>query len=328
MRLNLLIAIGFAVAAGFAIGFFVSNKTESQKANFTTDCPEKYKYINDLLDCEVKQAIKKTEYAQLTYELEEYIAKEKSANRLSHVSVYFRDLVGGPTFGIDSEENFVPASLLKVPMMITYFSQAEKDPELLMKETFYVKVNNEVIQSISSDDVIKIETPYTVNELIRRMIVNSDNLAYGLLDKYLNRLYPEQNLYLSTLKELGLVNPRNPTESTFTVKSYSSLFRHLYNSSYLSSEMSEKALELLTQTKFDKALAAGVPNGVVVAHKFGDREGLNEKEKQFHDCGIVYYPDNPYLLCVMTRGAEDDNLVNIIKTISQKVYKEVDSRKL
>lgn len=271
---------------------------------------------------------KKTEYSDLTYSLEKYIQEGIKKNSFSHVSVYFRDFVGGPTFGINSDENFVPASLLKVPLMITYLNLAERDPDMLKRETKYIKVNNEVNQDVHKEDVIKINTSYSVEELIERMIIYSDNLAYGLLDKFLERLYPGQNIYQSTLKELGLVNPRNPGEGIFSVKTYASLFRQLYNSSYLSPEMSEKALALLTRTKFNDALVAGVPRGVKVAHKFGDRGGLPDNEKQFHDCGIIYYPDNPYLLCVMTRGNNSDNLIGAIKLISSMVYKEVDSRKL
>jgi hypothetical protein len=49
---------------------------------------------------------------------------------------------------------------------------------------------------------------------------------------------------------------------------------------------------------------------------------------QLHDCGIIYYPGNPYLLCVMTRGTDWSALEKTIQTISAMTYKEVDSRKL
>ncbi len=39
-----------------------------------------------------------------------------------------------------------------------------------------------------------------------------------------------------------------------------------------------------------------------------------------HDCGIVYYPDSPYLLCVMTRGKDTGQLESIIGKISQITY--------
>ena len=322
-----LVIVGLiALLAGFGAGFFAS-KSAKGEGSLNSGCPERYKYINDFLDCEPIQILKKTEYTQLAYELEEYIEQEKKKGNLSHVSVYFRDLVGGPTFGIDSDETFVPASLLKVPMMVTYFSLAEKKPDILLTKTSYSSVTNSVTQTITNSVLIQKDTPYSVDELIRRMIVNSDNLAYGLLDKHLERLYPGKNIYMSILKELGLVNPRSPSESTFTVKTYSSLFRQLFNASYLTSEMSEKALDLLTQSKFDKALAAGIPKTIAIAHKFGEREGLADNEKQFHDCGIIYYPDNPYLLCVMTRGRTNDSLTNTIRIVSQKVYEEVDSRR-
>jgi len=41
---------------------------------------------------------------------------------------------------------------------------------------------------------------------------------------------------------------------------------------------------------------------------------------QLHDCGIVYYPQRPYVICVMTKGRDLDVLKNVIKGISEIVY--------
>lgn len=102
-----------------------------------------------------------------------------------------------------------------------------------------------------------------------------------------------------------------------------------YNASYLSKEYSQKVLEMLAAADFKLGLAAGVPPGVVVANKFGEREGLPDDQKQLHDCGIIYFPENPYLLCVMmTQGPNFEYLPTIIKMVSKMVYDEVESRKL
>jgi beta-lactamase class A len=88
--------------------------------------------------------------------------------------------------------------------------------------------------------------------------------------------------------------------------------------------MSDKALGLLSKTAFKEGLVAGVPKEIKVAHKFGEQK--NGTEQQFHDCGVVYYPNNPYVICIMTRGNSPDELKPIIKEISQKVYREVNYR--
>lgn len=99
--------------------------------------------------------------------------------------------------------------------------------------------------------------------------------------------------------------------------------RVLFNATYLNDANSEKALVLLSKATFDKGLTAGVPSTIVVSHKFGEHVNgadgvINSVE--LHDCGIVYYPKNPYLLCVMTRGKNINDLQNTIKEISNTVY--------
>ena len=86
--------------------------------------------------------------------------------------------------------------------------------------------------------------------------------------------------------------------------------------------MSNIALNWLTEVDFKKGMVAGIPLNVVVAHKFGER-GV-EKELQFHDCGIVYYPGRPYVICIMSRGENMENLINNVRDISRLVYQHVD----
>ena len=47
--------------------------------------------------------------------------------------------------------------------------------------------------------------------------------------------------------------------------------------------------------------------------------------RQLHDCGIIYYPNNTYLLCIMTRGKDFKQLESVIAGISKTVYEVVAS---
>ncbi len=156
-------------------------------------------------------------------------------------------------------------------------------------------------------------------------IVYSDNYAYFTLLKYINLERPGGTAFvLETMQELGVIDPRSPEEETVTVRNYSSLFRLLYNASYLSADDSEEVLTWLAHSSFSAGLQAGVPRGTIVASKFGEREVSGDK--RLHDCGIVYYPGNPYTLCVMTQGSDWASLKAVISDISAMVYREVDSR--
>ena len=82
---------------------------------------------------------------------------------------------------------------------------------------------------------------------------------------------------------------------------------------------------MLSEVKFNKGILNGVPENILVAHKFGEMQTV-EGERQFHDCGIVYYPKHPYLLCVMTRGQNWDELSSTIGETSKEIYTDIDQR--
>ena len=56
---------------------------------------------------------------------------------LFSLSVYFRDLDNGQWFGINENRLHLPASLLKVPFMLTYLKLAESDETLFHQEVRY-----------------------------------------------------------------------------------------------------------------------------------------------------------------------------------------------
>jgi hypothetical protein len=96
----------------------------------------------------------------------------------------------------------------------------------------------------------------------------------------------------------------------------------LYNASYLNKANSEFALSLLSKIDFKNWLPAWVPENIKVAHKFWEFS-INGTQKQIHDCWIIYYPNHPYLLCVMTRWTEYAKLESTLSQISKLVFTEV-----
>ncbi len=284
-----------------------------------------YTFISPLLECEASEDMVRTELSGFKTELQTKIAAVLRDDKDSEVSVYFRDLNNGPWYGIDENAAFTPASLLKVPLMIALFKQAETDSGFLSRTIVFspelLAGSSVPAQTVEPAERLEPSVTYTLDELITRMIVYSDNEAMYILlkeidEKIYDRVYSDLNLRLPNL---------SVSENYMTVKDYASFFRILYNASYLNKDMSEKALKLLSNTAYTSGLVQGVPGNITVAHKFGERIYKDTGGTQLHDCGVIYHPTVPYLLCVMTRGDAIDRESKIIAEISKFVYERVDS---
>lgn len=281
--------------------------------------PQKYQFINPLLECE-QASTADNNLNPLRDQVRKLIDTLTTNPQINHISLYYRDLNNGPWFGINERENFSPASLVKVPLMMAYYKQAELNPDIL-NQTIINKPIPTQNQNITPQVTLVPNQQYPIDELINRMIIYSDNVAYDLLLENI-----DNRLLVQTFTDLGINISQgftNPSGNILSVKDYASFFRILFNSSYLNKTMSEKALKLLNQVEFDKALVAGLPSTITISHKFGEREFLATGEKQLHDCGIIYLPNKPYLLCVMTRGKDISLLANAISQISSLIYRQL-----
>ncbi len=286
-----------------------------------------YQLINPLLTCDVANEDKQKfpELAPLTKTLKTFVSGEMSAHRLKRFSIYLRDYKKHTWASLGDNETYAPASMLKVSFLIAYLKRAQTESNLLSHSLIYSTdtLPSDTPAYFKPAKILEAGHSYTIEDLLQRMIKYSDNRAMYLLSANLN-----QTALAEVYKDLALPFPDVTSLDHLdfmTAKSYAYFFRVLYNATYLNRAMSQKALSILTGTDFTQGIKAGVDPDTDVAHKFGERTVPNTSPPlvELHDCGIIYEPDHPYLLCVMTEGYDFDTLAHTIATISKTVHEDI-----
>lgn len=308
--------------AGLAGGWVVHNITKAWLASINIEkhaYDAQYSLINPLLECSFSEDVT-PELRNFKYKVEKLTKQIISSGKASHISVYFRDLNNGPWLGIEEKTKFSPASLLKVSFMMTALKKEMDSPGFLGQKVVYKGGFANDRKDIKSETAMEVGKSYSLSDVVYHMIVYSNNDAMNILLSYLSEKEVQK-----TYSDLGITPPTpNMTDNFLNIKEYSSLFRVLFNASYLNKGLSNWALDTLSQSEFSAGLSAGVPKNITVAHKFGERDYLGKK--QLHDCGVIYYPTHPYLLCIMNRGGDWEILSSNIADISKLVYEEVDGQ--
>lgn len=233
--------------------------------------------------------------------------------------VYFEYLPTGTSININGTSQFHAASLFKTPVVMAYYHTKER-----LHET------NDPIATIEPQDLDnqfgdlwKKGAGYKLplSEVVKIALEDSDNTAAKILVRYIGTVdfeavYQGLDINLDVDKQGAVLTP----------KSYSSILKALYFSSVLNKDDSQIILNYLSNTSFPDKLEAGIPNGVTVAHKIGDFN-LNDSDRSndvYSDCGIVYVPRRPYLLCMISRTDEQTARVRM-QDISKIIYDYISS---
>lgn len=309
----------FQITAAGASSPVSKNKTIAAGAeNTSADCNVKsvrlggFSYVNPLLysdrECESEDLF------GIKQEITNYIESEKSKGTLSTASVYLRVPGKGQWMAINADEMYHPASLNKVPIIITYMHMSENYNHLLDQKLFFAKHDPTLPVQTFTSKTLAPGKNYTLGELLHAMIAYSDNDATLLLLQHINLEY-----YNKTFTDLSLPKPSFEFDKFFiSARQYSLFFRVLYNASYLSDASSEYAMSLLAQCNFKDGLLKKLPADVKAVHKFG--ESGYENVRELHESAIIYLNNNPYLITVMTRGKDQKELSEILSNISEMVY--------
>lgn len=238
--------------------------------------------------------------------------QKQIASSGADVAVYFRTLDGTAQWSSRAGEPFHAASTMKIPVMIELFHQVQQgklklDDTLLIKNEFHSIVDGS-IYTLSADDDSE-STLYhsegqtrTLRQLCDLMITVSSNFATNLMIEKLG----VENIR-TTVHQLGAdgMNVLRGVEdskafekglnNTTTATGLGVLLQAIAGGKAVDPESSRQMVEILEQQKFNEGIPAGLPSGILVAHKTG------EITKIHHDAAIVY-AKRPYVLVILVRG--------------------------
>ena len=277
-----------------------------------------YEFVRPLLF--VDPGCESAQLASLKHTLVDKINSLKSEGAVDDCSVYVRVFEHAIWTGVNINALYHPGSLFKLPILIAYLRMAQSDPGVLDRAYVFESPKGKEwpVQNYLGP-TLQEGRSYTVRELLKYSIAYSDNKAHYVLTQHLDNQVLER-----VFIDLGIGVPQ-PDESDglmrISANDYSVFMKALYNSSYLNPQLSEFALNLLSQSNFENGFLRGLPSNSKVVHKFGEWD--NTQTFELHESGIIYIKNGPILLTIMTRGKKRDELPRVISTLTQTVYTEL-----
>jgi beta-lactamase class A len=249
------------------------------------------------------------------------------------VAVAYYDLATGKELLINPDVSFHAASTMKVPVMMEIFRQAAAgklslDQRIPVKNDFASIVDGSHYSLTPDSDseqslYTKAGQTETIRGLMRLMITVSSNLATNLL---IERVTPERVMDL--MHTIGAEQIRvlrgvedgkafqQGLNNTTTARDLMIILRRIAERRAISTKASDEMIKIMLDQTFNEGIPAGLPRNARVSHKTGSITRIN------HDAAIVYSPGRkPYVLVVLTRGIEDENLAHkLIADISRMIY--------
>ena len=311
----------------FVVGFYTGNILEKQKfVDFINQfksqrmASSKYLYTSPLIGIDSPKATTFGLYTDLHDVIQNRINQAKKVG-VDYVAVYVRDLNSSLWFGIDEFFFFFSASLLKLPFAFAAYKATENDKELRDSKFIYTQelANINLKRVNASPSELIVGSSYTLRDLVRIMLEDSD---YGARDMV--AMFTPADAIQEIYTVIGLNVPNPSVSFQMSAKAYALFFRMLYGATYLNEQNSNTILKLLNESSFDLGIKRYIPKTIVVSHKWGvlnlpkDEKGVEEQE--LHDCGVVYAPDRPYIICIMTKGPDQQVLADVIADISKETY--------
>lgn len=249
-------------------------------------------------------------FAPLRSALELYFSRLEG-----NYSFYFEYLFTGTSIrqGSTDDSTQVGASLLKIPLAMDLYKAEELGRIDLDKE---VTIKQEWLNQEYGDLWKKgAGTKITLREAADLTLKDSDNTAARVvLESLVGVLSEEESAFSALDIEYDVTDD---SRITINARAYASFLKCLYLSCYLTPEGSHAILKKLNEAPEVGRIAAGVPDDVPVAHKIGTFSNTTQS-----DCGIVYAPNRPYLLCIMMDGS-DETTKEHFQRISELIYNYV-----
>lgn len=237
------------------------------------------------------------------------------------MGVAIKDLTTGEEILINDQLTFPTGSSIKIPVLIELHKQAAEGKYKLTDQR-WVERKDQVGGSGVIVNFGDHTSQLSLSDVATLMIVLSDNTATNMLIDQVGMANVNR-----TLDELGLKQIRlrrkmidqaasaRGDENTATPREAAALMEKLYRGQVVNRQISDNALKFLKLSK-NSPIPRLLPASVEIANKPGGIEGVA------CDWAIVYVPNRPYAIAVMTNynGPDGASADEAIAKVSKLAY--------
>ncbi len=219
--------------------------------------------------------------------------------------IYVYNLTSRHSYGFNQDEVFPASSLIKLPVILTLYQEAEAG-EIDLESEYVLKAEDKK----TGAGVIQykpVGTKYTYRELTQLMGRHSDNTAFNVV----RQLLGDEKIQV-TIDELGMTRT-SLKENKTSPADIGSFFRKFYAQSLLTRNHRDEIVDYLTKTDDEDRIPAGVPENVKVAHKIG-----NETDS-FSDAGIIFGKEL-FILVILSKDALEKEALEALPEITKIVW--------
>jgi beta-lactamase class A len=235
------------------------------------------------------------------------------SNQPGRWGFYLIDLRTGKSAGQDATEMFPAASTIKLPLALYVLDEvaqgrASLDEQIVYQESDWQDGAGFLVTELSPGDTM------TVGSLIDIMIRHSDNVAKNML----MRRFDQDGLFAWIRAQGGQVELRDDGDGGLiytNAETLARMMRLLYqDQAFRNPTLRQRLLTALQTTVYTDRAAAGVPDGVKVAHKVGNLPEV------VNDVALVWAPHGPFIIASLSEGVEDEVGNETISTLTAKAY--------
>ncbi len=234
------------------------------------------------------------------------------------VAITIADAQGRMPISINGDENLPAASVIKLAVMVEVLRQESLGRFSLDRQVELLPEDRDCGYGDVCDFAAGMT--FSVRNLTRIMIANSDNTATNMLIRLVGRENINQTMIGLGLTQTRLgasIHASDPSirQLRTSTNDMMRLLVMIATRRLINEQASDVMLAFLTAQRHNQLLPEPLPHGVVVAHKTGTlHDTLN-------DVGIVALPGSPYVICVLTTHLDDlDDGARLIRRASRATY--------
>lgn len=220
-------------------------------------------------------------------------------------AVYFQSLGTNDSFSINGKEVLTAASLIKLPVMLTLYREA--DAGKIDLDAVYSLRESDKRGGAGSLQYKPAGFQITYREMTELMGKQSDNTAHAAVVNLLG----EEKIQ-ATIDALGMKSTSFDNNET-TAEDICLFFERLYRGRVVTEKSKEEILSFLTDTIWEQRIPAGIPKGIKISHKIGT------ELKVVSDAGIVF-SDNPFILVILSEGVNEIEAGKALPELTAKIY--------